>query len=193
MAPLAEQVNHLVLIQGLKQRRFPFIRDLGNEGSSYAVHMKDARFTIPTPGLLAKVVDMLDHVPMFKHDAGFKLPYQDNLSALIHEPSFRQGVGDALFTKARLIKDLGNLAVHSTKKVLPTDALTASRELFHFCYRLARSYGRGQRPEPGLSFQSSLVPPASGAAPQSVEQLQKLSAQLQEKDEKLGPSSVIWS
>ena len=128
---------------------------------------------------------------LFKHDGAFKLPYQDNLSALIHEPSFRQGVGDALFTKARLIKDLGNLAVHSTKKVAPTDALTASRELFHVCYWLARTYGRGQRPEPGLSFQSSLVPAAPGAAApasspqQSAEQLQKLGAQLQEKDQKL--------
>jgi type I restriction-modification system DNA methylase subunit len=47
---------------------FPFIRSLGNEGSSYAQHMKDARFTIPTPSLLAKVVDMLDHVPMEDRD-----------------------------------------------------------------------------------------------------------------------------
>ena len=47
---------------------FPFIRSLGNEGSSYARHMKDARFTIPTPGLLSKVVDMLDHVPMEDRD-----------------------------------------------------------------------------------------------------------------------------
>jgi type I restriction enzyme M protein len=30
--------------------------------------MKDARFTIPTPSLLAKVVDMLDHVPMEDRD-----------------------------------------------------------------------------------------------------------------------------
>ena len=47
---------------------FPFLRTLGGEGSSYAAHMKDARFTIPTPGLLAKVVDMLDHVPMEDRD-----------------------------------------------------------------------------------------------------------------------------
>jgi type I restriction enzyme M protein len=30
--------------------------------------MKDARFTIPTPGLMAKVVDMLDNVPMEDRD-----------------------------------------------------------------------------------------------------------------------------
>jgi len=40
---------------------FPFLRTLGGDDSTYAHHMKDARFTIPTPALLAKVVDMLDH------------------------------------------------------------------------------------------------------------------------------------
>ncbi len=46
---------------------FPFLRTMSN-GSTYSHHMKDARFTIPTPGLLAKVVDMLDHVPMEDRD-----------------------------------------------------------------------------------------------------------------------------
>src|SRR3954462_10457605 len=47
---------------------FPFLRTLGGDDSTYAHHMKDARFTIPTPALLAKVVDMLDHVPMDDRD-----------------------------------------------------------------------------------------------------------------------------
>src|SRR6266496_3240933 len=47
---------------------FPFLRTLGGDDSTYAHHMKDARFTIPTPALLAKVVDMLDHVPMEDRD-----------------------------------------------------------------------------------------------------------------------------
>src|SRR5205823_5417261 len=34
---------------------FPFLRTLGGGDSTYAHHMKDARFTIPTPALLAKV------------------------------------------------------------------------------------------------------------------------------------------
>src|SRR5207253_8965812 len=41
---------------------------LGGEDSTYAHHMKDARFTIPTPALLARVVDMLDKVPMEDRD-----------------------------------------------------------------------------------------------------------------------------
>jgi type I restriction enzyme M protein len=47
---------------------FPFLRSMGGDDSTYAHHMKDARFTIPTPALLAKVVDMLDHVPMEDRD-----------------------------------------------------------------------------------------------------------------------------
>ena len=47
---------------------FPFLRRLGGDESTYAHHMKDARFTIPTPALLAKVVDMIDQVPMEERD-----------------------------------------------------------------------------------------------------------------------------
>jgi type I restriction enzyme M protein len=48
---------------------FPFLRDgLRGENSTYSHHMRDARFTIPNSGLLAKVVDMLDDVPMDQRD-----------------------------------------------------------------------------------------------------------------------------
>jgi type I restriction enzyme M protein len=47
---------------------FPFLRNLGGEGSTYAAHMRDARFTIPSPGLLQKAVDGLDRVPMADRD-----------------------------------------------------------------------------------------------------------------------------
>jgi type I restriction enzyme M protein len=43
---------------------FPFLRTLGGDGSTYSHHMRDARFTIPTPALLSRVVDMLEAVPM---------------------------------------------------------------------------------------------------------------------------------
>jgi type I restriction enzyme M protein len=47
---------------------FPFLRTLGGDDSTYAHHMKDARFTIPSPALLSKVVDLLDNVPMEDRD-----------------------------------------------------------------------------------------------------------------------------
>lgn len=47
---------------------FPFLRTLGGDESTYAHHMKDARFTIPKAELLARVVDMIDQVPMEDRD-----------------------------------------------------------------------------------------------------------------------------
>lgn len=47
---------------------FPFLRDLGGDGSTYSKHMKGARFTIPTPKLLTKAIDLLDQIPMEDRD-----------------------------------------------------------------------------------------------------------------------------
>jgi type I restriction enzyme M protein len=47
---------------------FPFLRGMGDEGTAHATHMKGARFTIPTPALLAKVVDLLADIPMEDRD-----------------------------------------------------------------------------------------------------------------------------
>jgi type I restriction enzyme, R subunit len=82
----------------------------------------------------------------YKHDPALKLPYQDNLAALIHEPSFKQTVGEAVFSKARVINTLGNRAVHSHRVVPIVDAVAAVRELFHVGYWFARTYGRVARP-----------------------------------------------
>ena len=47
---------------------FPFLRSLGGDNGTYTKHMEGARFTIPTPSLLSKVVDMVDKVPMEDRD-----------------------------------------------------------------------------------------------------------------------------
>src|SRR5438132_2948548 len=49
---------------------FPLIKELksAREDSTYSHHMRDARFTIPNAALLAKVVDLIDAVPMDERD-----------------------------------------------------------------------------------------------------------------------------
>lgn len=121
----------------------------------------------------------------YKHDAALKLPYQDNLSALIHEPSFKQTAGDAVFSKARVINTLGNRAVHSHRAVPETDALAAVRELFHVSYWFARTYGRIARPAPGLAFNPVALPHAPSSPHKTAEQLLALETSLRERDEKL--------
>ena len=122
---------------------------------------------------------------VYKHDAALKLPYQDNLSALIHEPSFKQVASEAVFAKARVINTLGNRAVHGHRAIPPNDALVAVRELFHVCYWLARTYGRIAHPPPGLAFDASKLPHPAPASKRTAEQLQQLEAGLRERDEKL--------
>ncbi|MCW5661664.1 MAG: DEAD/DEAH box helicase family protein [Burkholderiaceae bacterium] len=131
----------------------------------------------------------------YKHDPALKLPYQDNLSALIHEPSFKHTAGEAVFAKARVVTTLGNNAVHSHRLVVAQDALVAVRELFHIAYWLARTYGRSGRPPPGLAFDAAALPKppptaaqvaqTAAAAARAAEQLQALQASLRERDEKL--------
>ena len=59
----------------LSEHVFPFLRSLSSDGAgspatntAFAHHMKDARFTIPTPALLQKVVDLLDTIPLDDRD-----------------------------------------------------------------------------------------------------------------------------
>ena len=121
----------------------------------------------------------------YKFDPSLTLPYQENLSALIHEPSFKEAAGEAVFSKARVINTLGNRAVHGHRAIPPEDALAAVRELFHVTYWLARTYARTARPAPGLAFNAKALPRAAPAPRQTAEQLQSLEASLRERDEKL--------
>ena len=122
----------------------------------------------------------------YKHDAALKLPYQDNLSALIHEPSFKQAAGEAVFSKARVINTLGNRAVHSHRAIPADDALVAVRELFHVCL-LARAHLR-PRGAPGAGARVRCRRAAASPRrrrsrrPSSCSALE---AQLRERDEKL--------
>ncbi|MFM0122842.1 DEAD/DEAH box helicase family protein [Paraburkholderia sp. RL18-101-BIB-B] len=97
---------------------------------------------------------------MYVNDHSLRSPYDTTLSALIHEGTFRTVAGNALVTKARIIKDLGNKAVHETRPVAAQNAITCVRELFHFSYWLVRTYARGPKPDAALTFNSDALPRA---------------------------------
>src|SRR6516164_4683996 len=58
----------------------------------------------------------------FRADPNLRLPYQDNIAALLHEPSFRRAAGEAVFTKAKFVNRLRNRAVHEEKTIRAADA-----------------------------------------------------------------------
>jgi len=52
------------MFETVSTKVFPFIKEFRGEQTTYSEHMKDARLTIPTAALLARVVDLIDQVPM---------------------------------------------------------------------------------------------------------------------------------
>ena len=159
------------------QAEFPAVHDAARQAEAHA--HGDPRATC----FYARRALELALTWLYRHDPALRMPYQDHLAALIHEPSFQQTAGPAIVTKAQLIKDLGNLAVHGNKPLRASDAISATRELFHVGYWLARNYGRTARPAPDLAFEATQLPAAAAAVKQqTAEQLERLEAQLHERD-----------
>ena len=105
---------------------------------------------------------------LYAHDPTLALPYDDTLSALIHEPTFRKLVPQEVFVKTRVIKDLGNEAVHSSRPVETRDSEQATKELFHLLYWLARTYTRQSVAlYAGLVFDSALLSRARSRPPRT--------------------------
>jgi type I restriction enzyme, R subunit len=129
---------------------------------------------------------------LYRSDRTLEAPYDTSLSALIHAPEFRTLVGQPLLTKAKLIKELGNRAVHSQKRIVAQDSITAVRELFHFTYWLARTYARKHRPPPGLIFRPETLPKTSHIPPQTLAKLQDLEQRLTAKDNQLAEESAKY-
>ena len=100
----------------------------------------------------------------YNHDPALKLPYQDNLSALIHEPSFKQTAGEAVFSKARVIVALGNRAVHSHRAIPADDAQVAVRELFHVGLLARAHLWTGGAPGAGPDLRSGRPSQSGGRA-----------------------------
>ena len=124
---------------------------------------------------------------LYEHDPALKRPYDDNLSALIYEPTFKQNLPGELFLKVKTIKEVGNLAVHSRKPITERDALRAAKELFHFLYWLARTYTRQSAAQyENIAWDEQTVPaPQVSVSAKTIAQLQALEDQLRQRDREL--------
>lgn len=111
---------------------------------------------------------------MYANDPSLRSPYDTTLSALIHEGTFRNLVGNALVTKARIIKDLGNVAVHESRPVPEKAATDSLKQLFDFSYWLVRTYTRGTKPDPSSTFSVASLPKAVHVEVSTLNKLQAL-------------------
>lgn len=77
---------------------------------------------------------------VYSYDADLTLPYRDNVSTLIHEPTFRSIIEPRLFPMLKYTIHLGNVAVHTNSNIKRDEAIVALRDLFEFCDWIDYSY-----------------------------------------------------
>lgn len=94
---------------------------------------------------------------LYRHDASLRMPYDNKLGALLHEPTFMNLLPEAVFQKARVIQKVGNMAVHQTKPIEAQHAMQVVKELHHVCYWLVRTY-TPSAPRDGAAWRDDRVP-----------------------------------
>ncbi len=119
---------------------------------------------------------------LYRHDPSLRMPYDNSLGALLHEPTLQNLLPQAVFQKARVIQKVGNQAVHNPRPIRQYDALQVVRELHHICYWLVRTYAPNAAQSP-IAWQDARVPqalPADAVVPRSA--LETLEAKLAEQN-----------
>lgn len=92
---------------------------------------------------------------VFSYDADLILPYQDNVSSLIHERTFRDIIEPRLFPMLKYTIHLGNVAVHTNSNIKRDEAVIALRDLFEFCDWIDYSYSREYKER---TFDETILP-----------------------------------
>ncbi len=118
---------------------------------------------------------------VFAYDSDLELPYQDNISSLIHEDTFRRIIEPRLLPMLKYTIRLGNVAVHTNSNIKRDEAVTALRDLFEFCDWIDYSYSAEYAEK---SFDESLL--AMGDEKRvRADELKKRYDSLSSKDRKL--------
>ncbi|MFI3249544.1 MAG: DEAD/DEAH box helicase family protein [Eubacteriales bacterium] len=78
---------------------------------------------------------------VYSADDGMEMPYQNNLSSLIHAPCFRDEIDQATWAKLKQLVSLGNKSAHTARKTHKTEALVALITLFEFVDWIDCCYG----------------------------------------------------
>lgn len=118
---------------------------------------------------------------VYSHDSDLILPYQDNISSLIHEDSFRNIIEPRLFPMLKFTIHLGNIAVHTNNNIKRDEAVIALRDLYEFCDWIDYSYSADYNEK---TFDESLLPTGDEKRVRA-EELRELYRSLSSKDKKL--------
>lgn len=118
---------------------------------------------------------------MYANDKELVVPYQDNISTLIHDITFKNIIDGGLFNEIKYIVKLGNFAVHNNKKITRDEVVLALNYLFNFCLWMQYSYCDEYE---DLKFDESILH-VENIEIVSVKEREDLFFKLSEKDKKL--------
>ena len=118
---------------------------------------------------------------VYSFDSALNVPYQDNLSSLIHDPTFVCIIDSKLFPLLKYIIKLGNVAVHTNANITRDEAVIALHNLHQFVswidYCYSDEYTAGK-------FDESLLQQGEEKRA-NPEELKELYDRLSSKDKKL--------
>ena len=77
---------------------------------------------------------------LYANDNDLTIPYQDNLSALVHDITFKNIIDEKLLKQIEYIIKLGNFAVHNNKKISREEAILSLKYLYNFMQWIAYCY-----------------------------------------------------
>ena len=118
---------------------------------------------------------------LYENDQDLSLPYNPNLSILIHEHSFRNIIEQKMFQEINVIRLNGNNAAHG-KKVTQNESLVSLKGLFRFLSFLSKYYSEENPEIP--AFDESLIPDGK-EKDKTLQELKLLAEALEEQAEKL--------
>lgn len=114
------------------------------------------------------------------------LPYKSDLNARLGDSGFKAAVGPEIVSKAHIIRQAGNAAVHGKRPIAARDSLDVLRQLHDLLKWAAYCYSTSPDDVPtSVPFDPSLIPAPEqpGAlAPLSAEELTQLNATFEAKD-----------
>ncbi|MDD3304075.1 MAG: DEAD/DEAH box helicase family protein [Clostridia bacterium] len=118
---------------------------------------------------------------LYANDMDLKMPYQDSISTLIHEISFRNILDEKLFPQIKYVIKLGNFAVHNNRKISREEAVMSLRYLFNFMQWISYCYGQNYKE---LKFDESILPTESSNV-LAVKEKENLYEELSRRDKKV--------
>ena len=92
---------------------------------------------------------------LYANDNDLKVPYQSNLSALVHDITFKNIIDEKLLKQIEYIIKLGNYAVHNNKKISREEAVLSLRYLYNFMQWIAYCYSDDFKEK---EFDESILP-----------------------------------